>query len=109
MSSRKRDAHFRPGFRMNPLARAEKSGSIKVPGWNARKMAKHQGPLNIGEMLYRTGLKTRKELAQACREGRFPLWRYDRLTGRVLWHRLEFEALMYWQRAKDIRSRAPTG
>jgi hypothetical protein len=106
MKSRaKRDSHFRPGYEASPYTQT-KEGFVKVPGWGPRKRSKHQPPLGIREMLNRAGLTTTKELASACRAGRLPPWRYDRLTGTVLWHRLETEACLYWQRAKAIRDAA---
>lgn len=96
-----RDRHFRRGF--IPPEREQKP--VKVPGWGPRRMSKHQGPLTISEMLYRTGLETPKALAKACRAGQFPVWRFDRMTGRVFWHRLEFEVTMFWRRARKARAR----
>jgi hypothetical protein len=85
----------------NPQLYLMKAKPVRGP----RLMAKRRGPLGINEMLYRTELKTMKELATACRAGQFPRWRYDRLTGTVLWHRLEFEACVYWHRATKLRAR----
>jgi hypothetical protein len=102
-SRAKRDAHFRPGFKIDP--RSKTKVKVKVPGWDARRMAKGEGPLGIAEMMYRTGLKTPKVLAKECRAGRLPMWRFDRMSGRVLWHRLEFEAFMFWRRARKARAR----
>lgn len=102
-STENRDRHFRDGFKINPGRKPKPK--VKVPGWDARRMSMGQGPLCIREMLYRTGLRTPKVLAETCRAGRLPKWRFDRMTGRVLWHRLEFEALMYWQRCLKARSR----
>jgi hypothetical protein len=100
MTSRtRRDQHFRPEFKIDKRPKVK----IKVPGWGPRKMAVLQGPLDINEIAYRTGLKSAKAVAQECRAGRLPMWRFDRVTGRVLWHRLEFEAWLYWQRAQKVR------
>jgi hypothetical protein len=106
MTSReRRDRHFRPGFKLYDWPKRNK---VNV-GWDARRMAKGEGPVGLQEMANRTGLKTAKEIANACRAGRLPMWRFERLTGRVLWHRLEIEAFMFWHRAKKRRSRVCPG
>jgi hypothetical protein len=100
MRSRKnRDSHFRPAFKINP--------KTKVRGFvgDARKLSRGRDRLTISEMLYRTGLKTTKALARACRAGRLPMWKREPSSGRVVWPRLEVEAFMYWRRAKKARSR----